>query len=835
MHERTVVLTGIQHVHLGSLRADKSSTRSRECMLRAPTQQNNALKLFRSISRFSHAAIQCQLHHKQVASNYFRPKTGDSDSATILQIYYTEPDFEAYARSVKDPEDVVSSERNHWAFGECQTVKARLCLHVPGLQSQHPDSYRQGGQTLWVDDSQSVVFTAVCGSVFAFSLVDGSCVASWERIHTQHVSAFLYLPDRHQAVSVCEAPKAIVWKVQSWKPKYICTFGAFTSLVTALQRVPDSPSVVVANQDGSLKMWCMETFQPQVSIKVGSGISYFCFASKQCGVLWHGRTAHVLWLRCMFPPFFNTTSTAISLERASLESVLVRFEDDSARLLDAQTGKVVMSVPPQLASQSVNSCALSSFSQTIYMLLSSSVVHVWQPVPHTDRTQLVGVWTQHRRSRLVTLCIAPQETVPSAQLRSWGLPPARQEDEFLFGGTADGDVWIMDRSTGAQMISFCAHKLCGIKHILCDPELQRVLTTAGSAARVWSFKNGVTSMGTTNLVSDATSTALCGSHFVIGTASGAVHIVESHTGLCAITLACAVHTGAVNSIEADSQREWLVSTSSDGTVKVWNLSGAVIYSLQNTRQVACACFLNGNPDLLLGAPTQLEKVRLEDYDPHTNVQCTEEHKVLFRPETQSPAMLARELQVHEAIEKVKQMTLTNTTNEEPVIVRMMETNIHQIPVLGSGPELAHAWSKDSARKAMDKACLQSSDKIEATSSEDKSFRALVLGHAVQCCEAVQKQDDGESMDSRVEGALKPPLKKALQVLQDPDMFWNGTTPPKPKNIKGRKRRTTTKRGLPGKITHLSNSAREDPCVRKAVKEVEANNQQLKLSLHQAAR
>lgn len=133
-----------------------------------------------------------------------------------MQIYFTEPDFEAYARSVKDPEDVVSSEVNPWAYGECQQVKARLRVHVPGLQTQHPDSNRQGAQKLWMDDSHSVAFTAVCGSVFAFSLADGSCLARWERIHSQHISAFVYLPDRHQAVSACEAPKAIVWNVQSW-------------------------------------------------------------------------------------------------------------------------------------------------------------------------------------------------------------------------------------------------------------------------------------------------------------------------------------------------------------------------------------------------------------------------------------------------------------------------------------------------------------------------------------------------------------------------------------------------------------------------------------------
>ena len=207
---------------------------------------------------------------------------------------------------------------------------------------------------------------------------------------------------------------------------------------------------------------------------------------------------------------------------------------------------------------------------------------------------------------------------------------------------------ILCRSNGAQMISFCAHKLCSVKHIICDQRKQRVLTiagafaehalsrrtlghrvatmisadmTVGSAARVWTFKNGVRSMGTTELGARGTSAEVCGKHFVIGTANGAIHLVESETGLCAITLACAIHTNSVQSIHADQSHEWLVSTSADGTVKVWTISGAVIACLQNTRKVTCACFLNEGLDILLAAPTQLQVVRKEVYNPPSDVPC----------------------------------------------------------------------------------------------------------------------------------------------------------------------------------------------------------------------
>lgn len=138
-------------------------------------------------------------------------------------------------------------------------------------------------------------------------------------------------------------------------------------------------------------------------------------------------------------------ATVYCVEHWGCRALRDMLQDDSARMLDCRTGRPVMSVPPQLAYHSVNSCAWSAASQTVYMLLSNSTIHLWQTVQQTDRTRLVAVWTEHRRSRLVTLCIAPQATIPQAQLQIWGFPPANTEDDFLFAGTADGDVWIIDR------------------------------------------------------------------------------------------------------------------------------------------------------------------------------------------------------------------------------------------------------------------------------------------------------------------------------------------------------------------------------------------------------
>lgn len=147
------------------------------------------------------------------------------------------------------------------------------------------------------------------------------------------------------------------------------------------------------------------------------------------------------------------------------------------------------------------------------------------------------------------------------------------------------------------------------------------ILSAGSAARVWTFRSGVRSMGTTHLSSSGSCATICCGMFVIGTMSGAIHVVESRTGLCTITVACAIHTRTVHSIQADHAQGCIVSSAADGTVKIWKPDGEIKATLQNTRTVHCACFLNGGLDVILGAQTQLEIARWQEHSNSDSKQC----------------------------------------------------------------------------------------------------------------------------------------------------------------------------------------------------------------------
>lgn len=152
--------------------------------------------------------------------------------------------------------------------------------------------------------------------------------------------------------------------------------------------------------------------------------------------------------------------------------------------------------------------------------------------------------------------------------------------------------------------------------------------------------------------------------------------------------------------------------------------------------------------------------------------------------------------------------------------------------------------------------MPSDSDTEASNSEGESLRALLLQHAEHFCKLDKAESQCRPIDPSLETALRPMQKKVLRVLQDPDMFWDGcvdlpyelhamrssthkiqrlcrSTPAKETKFVKRRRRRKKKRASHGALTTIADSGQDKSIIREAIKELEAGNQQLKLSLHQA--
>jgi hypothetical protein len=117
-----------------------------------------------------------------------------------MQVYYSETDPDAYARTGKDPDEVLAflaHTTNSWEFGECQTVRERMSLRVPGANcvssnvvppaQLRVDLNKQWIRHLDVHHEADMAFVLVQASVYGFSLETGQRLLSWEGIHPQRV------------------------------------------------------------------------------------------------------------------------------------------------------------------------------------------------------------------------------------------------------------------------------------------------------------------------------------------------------------------------------------------------------------------------------------------------------------------------------------------------------------------------------------------------------------------------------------------------------------------------------------------------------------------------
>jgi hypothetical protein len=118
-----------------------------------------------------------------------------------MQIYFTEPDREAYARTAKDPDEILAflaGTTSRWAFGQCQTMKERMTLCVPAANSVSTNVPRHAKgaidlnkvwiRSVTVHEGRDTVLVTIGRSVYGYSLEDGRRIASWEGLHSQHVS-----------------------------------------------------------------------------------------------------------------------------------------------------------------------------------------------------------------------------------------------------------------------------------------------------------------------------------------------------------------------------------------------------------------------------------------------------------------------------------------------------------------------------------------------------------------------------------------------------------------------------------------------------------------------
>lgn len=271
-------------------------------------------------------------------------------------------------------------------------------------------------------------------------------------------------------------------------------------------------------------------------------------------------------------------------------------------------------MPPQLSTHGVTCTMFDALACKLYVLLANSHVHVWY-ISTTQPPKIADVWTQREREKLSCMCLFVKGSMPQERATELGLCLETGELlDFIVAANMDGDVIFLSTGTGQIVLRFCAHKLAKITHVLVDGDHHRLLTVTSNAVKVWDLARGIKMLCATSSASSVTCVSLLQDWFLLGTSSGALRFINVIDGQERPLLSDDAHVSRMASVQASDFLQHAVSSSPDGTLKLWDVQRRLVRTVLIARAVTCACFLNNSGDLVCGIGHELVIIRSNLYN-----------------------------------------------------------------------------------------------------------------------------------------------------------------------------------------------------------------------------
>jgi WD40 repeat protein len=468
---------------------------------------------------------------------------------------------------------------------------------------------------------------------------------------------------------VTAAPPARVFAARAHRghecsaPRHIQQFGNCSGIVTALERVPSTNMILTATTDGSVNVWSSDSVNAKFKMRAEHGVSGLCFTGEAHLAFHSARSIHVILLRHFFATFAECSavptsaklvapgcimtpcsvrgclgpcvivrSASISLilsvqgdegEAASKHSPVcgrpeqapsgrhltygLFVQDTSVRFLKASNGESITTVPPQLTTHAIASWCFDALACRLFVLLNNSDIHIWT-MPSGAPATLTGIWTQASGERLACLGLLIAGSMRHERAQALGLcASVTAPPDLVVAGTEEGDVVFLHPDSEDVAMRFCAHKQMRITHVLACADEHRLLTVTDTGLKVWDLGKGVKMVRATSSASPVSCVASFGPWFVLGTSAGGVRWISTRSGEEQAG-GGPVHSKCVTSIQADLLGQRAVSSSLDGTLKVWSAARELLHTIWVGRPLTCACFANGTGDIVCGVRHELIRI-----------------------------------------------------------------------------------------------------------------------------------------------------------------------------------------------------------------------------------
>lgn len=325
----------------------------------------------------------------------------------------------------------------------------------------------------------SIMFNPQSGSQVVTTSEDGIAIVwnttSGEKVHTiaGHRRAVLFAEfsqDGKRIVTASEDGTAIIWNTSTWKK--VCAIRGHRAAIGNARFSPDRKLLVTASQDGTSKIWdisqemgnqCIATCEHSdwvFSACFNSDGSRFVTASKDgTARIWDSKNGH------MISPLIRHKGSVVSAKFSHNGKLIVTAsEDGTARIWDAETGALLNTLAPK--GWEVWSADFDSNGSRVITATQDGTASIW----NTATAKVIHKLTGHRDS-LWSACFSP-------------------DGKKAVTIAADGMVKIWDADSGVLIHTLMPNRV-KVDFALFDPSGTRIVSSSEDGTiRIWELKTG---------------------------------------------------------------------------------------------------------------------------------------------------------------------------------------------------------------------------------------------------------------------------------------------------------------------------------------------------------
>ncbi|XP_033628785.1 uncharacterized protein LOC117291264 [Asterias rubens] len=421
--------------------------------------------------------------------------------------------------------------------------------------------------------------------------------------------------------------------------------------VTGLVMHPTDPLLISSSKDGTIRMWRLDTFELTQRLDVGEKILGMRIANHN-QLYYHTLHDVKVYNFNQFHHIFTPVQSCIhKLAKVKTKTaptrILCAAEDGGVRLISAVSGTILTIIYPMATYQVLTDLVYDPKHDVIYTVMATGDVLVFES--GTNPCTANQLWIPG----------LPDECVLCLALVKLDCALGKQEsssESLIFAGLNSGQIILLEAQDHFMKIPVKAHlghvTVLETSHGLCDGENNGVggadrLLSCGSDKNVcvWAIELS----GTKNLKVNLTcmkmiTSSLCPSHvsmlqnsLCMVLPNNDIHVyelldtVEETAGekdekhcttskmLKSATMYTHLkehnHTKMVTALCSCPSLGIFASTSSDGSVKLWDLTNTLVRELCFDPSLRSVCFANDRGDLLVGFQNHVSYISICTYLP----------------------------------------------------------------------------------------------------------------------------------------------------------------------------------------------------------------------------